>query len=125
MKAAGMAHAWCLATNRTDLTPAQIIELYGRRFTIEETFRDQKDLRFGMGLSSTHIKNPARRDRLLMLAVFAQGLLTLLGGASEASGLDRVLKANTVKKRTHSLFRQGSYWYLALPNLREDRLHAL
>jgi hypothetical protein len=25
-----------------------------------------------MGLSSTHIKDPARRDRLLMLAAFAQ-----------------------------------------------------
>jgi hypothetical protein len=125
MKAAGMADAWCLATNRTDLTPAQIVDLYGRRFTIEETFRDQKDIRFGMGLSSTRIKEPARRDRLLMLAAFAQGLLTLLGAASEASGLDRVLKANTVKKRTHSLFRQGSYWYLALPNLREDRLRPL
>ena len=58
-------------------------------------------------------------------AAFAQGLLTLLGAASEASGLDRVLKTNTVKKRTHSLFRQGSYWYLALPNLREDRLRPL
>lgn len=125
MKAAGMAQAWCLATNRTDLTPAQIVELYGRRFTIEETFRDQKDLRFGMGLSSTHIKDPARRDRLLMLAAFAQGLLTLLGAASESCGFDRYLKANTVKKRTHSLFRQGSYWYQALPNLREERIGPL
>ena len=34
-----------------------------------------------------------------------------------------MLKANTVKKRTHSLFRQGSYWYLA--DLREDRLRPL
>ncbi len=125
MKAAGMKEAWCLATNRTDLSPTEIIELYGRRFTIEETFRDQKDPRFGLGLSATHIKDPARRDRLLMLAAFAQGLLTLLGAASEAAGLDRYLKVNTVKRRTHSLFRQGSYWYSALPNLREERLRPL
>lgn len=125
MKAAGMKEAWCLATNRTDLSPTEIIELYGRRFTIEETFRDQKDSRFGLGLSATHIKDPARRDRLLMLAAFAQGLLTLLGAASEAAGLDRYLKVNTVKRRTHSLFRQGSYWYSALPNLREERLRPL
>jgi hypothetical protein len=122
VKSAGMSQAWCLATNRSDLSPTEIVELYGRRFTIEETFRDQKDLRFGMGLSSTHIKDPVRRDRLLMLAAFAQGLLTLLGAASEAAGLDRYLKANTVKKRTHSLFRQGSYWYAAIPTMREDRL---
>ena len=122
VKSAGMAQAWCLATNRTDLSASEIVELYGRRFTIEETFRDQKDLRFGMGLSSTHIKDPLRRDRMLMLAAFAQGLLTLLGAASEAAGLDRYLKANTVKKRTHSLFRQGSYWYAAIPTLRDERL---
>lgn len=125
IKAAGMKEAWCLATNRTDLSPSDIVALYGRRFTIEETFRDQKDARFGLGLSSTHIKDPARRDRLLMLAAFAQGLLTLLGAASEAAGLDRYLKVNTAKKRTHSLFRQGAYWYSALPNLREERLRPL
>jgi Transposase DDE domain len=125
MKAAGMKDAWCLATNRDNLSATQIVELYGRRFTIEETFRDQKDQRFGMGLSSTHIKDPARRDRLLMLAALAQGLLTLLGAASEAAGLDRYLKANTSKKRTHSLFRQGSYWYSALPSLPEKRLRPL
>lgn len=122
MKAAGMKAAWCLASNRTDLSAKQIVDLYGRRFTIEETFRDQKDARFGMGLSSTHIGDPARRDRLLMLAALAQGLLTLLGAASEMAGLDRYLRANTSKKRTHSLFNQGSYWYSAIPTLREERL---
>ncbi len=125
MKAAGMKDAWCLATNRSDLAPKQVVELYGRRFTIEETFRDQKDARFGMGLSSTHIGDPSRRDRLLMLAALAQGLLTLLGAASEAAGLDKYLRANTAKKRTHSLFRQGSYWYSAIPTLREERLRPL
>jgi hypothetical protein len=125
MKAAGMKEAWCLATNRQNLSATQLIELYGRRFTIEETFRDLQDIRFGMGLSSTHIGDPSRRDRLLMLAALAQGLLTLLGAASEAAGLDRYLKANTSKKRTHSLFRQGCYWYSALPNLRDQRLRPL
>jgi hypothetical protein len=125
MKAAGMKDAWCLATSRTNLSPRQIVDLYGRRFSIEETFRDQKDIRFGMGLSSTHISDPVRRDRLLMLAALAQALLTLLGAASEAAGLDRYLRANTAKKRTHSLFRQGTYWYSAIPNLREKRLRPL
>jgi hypothetical protein len=125
VKAAGMKEPWCLATNRTDLSPTEIVKLYGRRFTIEETFRDQKDIRFGMGLSSTHVSDPTRRDRLLMLAAMAQALLTLLSAASEEAGLDRYLKANTVKRRTHSLFRQGCYWYSALPNLREERLRPL
>ncbi len=60
-----------------------------------------------------------------MLVAMAHALLTLLGAASEASGMDAYLKANTVKKRAHSLFRQGSYWYSAIPNMREDRLRRL
>ena len=43
-------------------------------------------------------------------------MLTLLGAASEAAGLDRLLKANTVKQRTHSLFYQGCSCFSALPN---------
>jgi hypothetical protein len=118
--ATGMKQAWCLATSRTDLKAQGVVKLYGKRFTIEETFRDEKDPRFGFGLSGTHIKDAARRDRLLFLAAIAHALLTLLGAASEETGLDRTLKVNTSKKRTHSLFRQGLYWYQAMPNMRDD-----
>jgi hypothetical protein len=86
----------------------------------EVTFRDQKDLRFGMGLRETRIKNELRRDRLLMLLALAQALLTLLGAASERSQLDKYLKVNTVKHRTVSLFRQGAYWYSCLPDMRQE-----
>jgi len=115
-----MAEPWFLVTSRAGRTASATVKRYGRRFTIEETFRDQKDLRFGMGLYATHIRNEARRDRLLMLLAIAQALLTLLGAASERSGLDAYLRVNTVKRRTHSLFRQGSYWYGCLPTMRDD-----
>jgi hypothetical protein len=118
----GMKEAWCLATNRVDLGAAGVVKLYARRFSIEETFRDIKDNHFGMGLSATHIGVPARRDRLLLLGAMAHALLTLLGAAGEACGLDRTLKANTTKKRTMSLYNQGCYWYRAIPNMREERL---
>lgn len=118
--AKAMKDAWCLATSRADMTAQEVVKLYGKRFTIEETFRDEKDLHFGLGLSATHIKKAERRDRLLFLVAIAHALLTLLGAASEATGLDRTLKANTSKKRTHSLFRQGLYWYQAMPTMRDD-----
>ena len=120
-----MKEAWCLSTSLADRPAAEIIKLYGKRFTIEETFRDQKDMRFGLGLSATHIRDPQRRDRLLLLLALAHVLLTLLGAAAEAIGFDRFLKANTVSKRTHSLFRQGTYWYGAIPNMRDDWLDQL
>jgi len=76
-------------------------------------------------LSATHIKDAARRDRLLLLVAVAHTLLTLLGAASEESGLDRYLKVNTVKRRTHSLYRQGLYWYNCIPTMREEWLRLL
>ena len=118
--AARMKEPWCLATSLASKKAADVVKLYGKRFTIEETFRDAKDIRFGMGLSATHIRDAGRRDRLLLLAAIAHALLTLLGAASEATGMDKYLKVNTSDERTHSLFRQGAYWYGAIPNMRDD-----
>jgi hypothetical protein len=121
----GMKEAWCLATSRVDDGAAEVVKLYGRRFTIEETFRDEKDIRFGMGLSSTHIKDAGRRDRLLLLGAMAHALLVLLGEAGERCGLDRTLKTNTSKKRQMSLYNQGTFWFRALPNMREENIALL
>ena len=68
---------------------------------------------------------PARRDRLLLIVALAEALLTLLGAAAESIGYDRKLKTNTRPGRSHSLFRQGAYWYRAIPNMRDQRLRDL
>ncbi len=73
------------------------------RWTIEPSFRDSKDLRFGMGMSALRIDDPQRRDRLLLLNAFAILLLTILGAAGESPGMDRQLRTSTVKRRVHSL----------------------
>jgi len=125
MKARGMKDAWCIASSLSDRTAAEIVALYRKRFTIEENFRDTKDLRFGMGLSSTHIGRCDRRDRMLLIGALAQALLTLLGAAAEDCGLDRTMKANTVKRRSYSLFRQGCFFYACIPAMKEDRLVTL
>ena len=120
-----MKDPWCLATNRSDLKASEIVKLYGKRFTIEETFRDTKDIHFGMGLKATHIGDSSRRDRLLLLGAMAHALLTLLGDAGERAGMDRMLKVNTSKARQHSLYNQGSFWYDALPNMPHHRVATL
>jgi len=120
-----MKESWCLATSRVQDGAAAVIKLYGRRFTIEETFRDTKDVHFGMGLSATHIGSNARRDRLLFLGALAYALLVLLGAAGERCELDRTLKASTTKRRTLSLFKQGCFWYDAIPAMRDDRFEML
>jgi hypothetical protein len=125
VKAKGMKEAWHLAASDAEATSRAIINLYSRRWTIEPGFRDTKDLRFGMGLSSVRIGDPYRRDRMLLLNALAIVLLTLLGAAGEALGMDRLLKSNTVKRRVHSLFRQGCLYYDAIPNMPEPTLRPL
>src|SRR6201989_1383400 len=122
VRAKGMKEPWCLAAS-TACEPARaLINLYAQRWEIEGGFRDTKDLRFGMGLGSMHVSTPDRRDRLWLINDFAVGLLTLLGAAGEQLGYDRHLKTNTTKRRTHSLFRQGSMLYELMSNMTDFRL---
>ncbi len=125
VQAKDMKEAWCIAASSTEAKARTLINYYAKRWTIEPSFRDSKDLRFGMGMSSTRIGNTERRDRLLLINAFSIVLLTILGAASEELGYDRHLKANTVKRRTHSLFRQGCMLYDLIPNMPEERLQPL
>jgi hypothetical protein len=120
-----MKDAWCLVTNTILEKTKDLKALYGKRWGIETSFRDSKDLHFGMGMSTVHVSTPERRDRLWLLNAFAVTLLTLLGAAGEALGYDRHLKSNTAKHRTHSLFRQGAMLYDLIPMMPEQRLRPL
>lgn len=117
-----MKDCWCLAASDPEASAAQLKRYYAKRWSIETYFRDTKDMRFGMGMDAIHTKSPARRDRLFLVSAFAVVLLTLLGAACEQVGYDRYLKANTVKRRTHSLFRQGQMVYDLMPRMREQWL---
>ena len=108
VRAKGMKQPWCLAASTAGEPARTLINLYARRWGIEGGFRDTRDLRFGMGLGSMHVSTPDRRDRLWLVNALAVVLLTLLGAAGESLGYDRHLKTNTTRRRTHSLFRQGS-----------------
>ena len=120
-----MKQAWCLAASDGKVGTPTLLRYYAKRWGIETSFRDLKDLRFGMGLGAVRIASPERRDRMLLLSALAIALLSLLGGAGESLGYDRWLRANTVKHRTHSLFRQGLMLYEHIPNWPEHRLRPL
>ena len=121
-----------MAASDAQATAAVMVNYDAKRWTIEPAFRDTKDLRFGMGkagkgsaggsrwkasggLSATRIGEPTKRDRLLLVSAFGMALLTLLGSVGESLGMDRLLKSNTSKTRTHSLFRQGCMLYELIP----------
>ena len=99
--------AWHLFTD-LDLPAADVVRLYGRRFTIEEVFRDQKSTRYGWSLTEYRLKTRLDRlDRLLLVLSVAYFLVCLVGHHIHAKGLDRLYKANTVRSRTHSAFQMG------------------
>ena len=108
-----------------ELSGSEAKRHYGKRFTCEESFRDIKDLRYGLGMSWTRVTKPLRRDRMMLLATLAHALLMGLGAAGEDAGLDRLLKTNTSKKRTMPLFKQGLRWYQLIPNMPTARLRKL
>ena len=114
-----------MAASSTDATAKQLTSYYGRRWSIECGLRDTKDLRFGMGMGTMHVKCPERRDRLWLINAFAVVLLTWLGAAGEALGYDRMLKTNTAKRRVRSLFRRGCMLYVLMPTMREEWLGPL
>jgi hypothetical protein len=122
VQARDMKEPWCIAASDAEAPAATLIRQYSRRWTIEPNFRDIKDLRFGMGMAELRIAEPERRDRLLLISAFAMTLLTMLGAAGKSLGMDRLLKSNTSKTRTHSLFRQGCMLYELIPNMPEHRL---
>jgi Transposase DDE domain len=120
--AKAMKEPWCLVSSHEQIMARPMIDAYAKRWSIEPGFRDCKDPRFGMGMSQVRLSSTERRDRLFLISAFAIALLTLLGSAGESLGYDRLLKSNTTKKRSHSLFRQGCMLYELIPNMPAQRL---
>lgn len=99
---------WLLATSLpVTTTPESVIAVYSCRMQIEETFRDMKSDRFGLGLGYIRSKSPKRIAVLLALAAIAMLVVMLVGFHAERSGEHRKLQANTSKRRVLSLFTVG------------------
>ena len=120
-----MKEPWCLVASDPQASAKTLTRYYAQRWGIEASFRDIKDVRFGFGMAELRISRPERRDRLLLISAIAMSLLTLLGATGEALGYDRMLKANTVKRRTMSLLRQGCSLYYWLPRMPEKYFEPL
>lgn len=125
VKAKNMKEPWCIASSDPEGVGSIIVKWYSKRWGIEPQFRDTKDIHFGMGLSATSIGTCERRDRLLFISALSVMILTILGAAGEQLGMDRYLKANTVKHRTHSLFNQGCYYFSRIINMEKKELQEL
>jgi hypothetical protein len=106
----GSKEPWLLMTDLSD-SVTRIAAMYAKRFRIEETFRDQKDWRFGLQLGYVLIRKAQRVERWLLVAAVVLFLALLVGGQARCRGLDRGFRANRVRHRpTHSDFTLGLFY---------------
>jgi transcriptional regulator with XRE-family HTH domain len=89
----GQAEEWNLVTNLgKNAVPRLIVNLYGRRFTIEELFRDYKGGDWGFDKSA--IQTEAAMERLVLVMAIAHIVLVTIGTWARKSGLDRDFRSS-------------------------------
>lgn len=101
--AAAQTEPWLLAVspNLTGLTAKQVVDQYGGRMQIEQTFRDLKNPRWGLGLTHTQTRCPKRLAILLIIGALVIFALWLIGLAARAAGYR--IEYGSKKNASHTL----------------------
>jgi hypothetical protein len=89
---------WLLATSLRS-NAKFVVQTYGLRMQIEQSFRDRKSFRNGWSLRSAITRSCARLEVILLLASLAEVAVTIVGRAVAASPHARQFQANTVRTR--------------------------
>jgi hypothetical protein len=111
---------WLLAVSpRLDLTPAQVVAIYARRMQIEQSFRDLKSHRYGVGFEDSLTRTRDRLAALLLILALASFVAWIT--ARSATG-------NVLRQATATLVRSTqtgvlSWHRLGWQLLREQRWH--
>lgn len=99
---------WVLATNLPKkYTTTQVLNAYKKRMQIEESFRDIKSTRYGLGGRNIETRCIYRWGIIMLLAAIAQITLWIIGVIGHSQGFQKVFQSNTVKDK-----KVFSYFYL-------------
>jgi Transposase DDE domain len=92
---------WLLAASpRLDHLSAQaVVAVYAQRMQIEESFRDLKSARFGLGFSANRSTQKDRLGVLLLVSCLAAFVLRLIGEVGKAKQMDFQFQSNTRRSR--------------------------
>jgi len=92
---------WLLATSMraNSKLAKQVKNIYATRMQIEETFRDVKSARFGLGFELNGTYKTKRLQILLMIVMLALFVLWILGLVAKTTNQHRQYQANTVKNK--------------------------
>lgn len=110
---------WLLATSLPHRRGAAhaIVRLYGLRMQIEESYRDLKNGRWGLGLEYARSRSARRLEVLLLISTLAMLVYWLAGLVAKAKGWTRHFQANT-ERREPVL----SVFFLGMQSWRSHRL---
>ncbi len=112
---------WVLATNLPkEYTTTQVLNAYKKRMQIEESFRDIKNTRYGLGSRQIETRCVYRWGVFMLLAAIVQITLWIIGVIGHSQGFQRVFQSNTVKDR-----KVFSYFYLGQLIVEFHKLHEL
>lgn len=106
------AHAepWLLGASMSlaHLSAQAIVAIYAQRMQIEQAFRDTKNARFGLGLSSSASRTPQRLAVLALIASLAEFVLRLIGQCAINEHLQYDLQLTNRRTRAEiSVIRVG------------------
>jgi len=92
---------WLLAVSpRLDhLSVQAVVAVYAQRMQIEESFRDLKNERFGLGFSANRSTQKDRLSVLLLVGCLAAFVLRLIGEVGKAKQMDFQFQSNTRRSR--------------------------
>lgn len=89
---------WLLATSLS-CNPSRVVQLYGLRMQIEQSFRDRKSHRNGWSMSLASSRSCERMNVLCLLASLAELAVQLVGRAVAGTTTARQFQANTLRTR--------------------------
>jgi hypothetical protein len=120
-QARAQTEPWLLAVSPrlASLSARAVVAIYSGRMQIEQTFRDAKNARWGLGLSESQSRKPQRLAMLLMIGTLACYALWLIGTAVKQSGY-RVEFGSRKKAASALSIISLARWWLA--ENRTDRL---
>lgn len=100
---------WLLASNLPKSTQVakKVVRCYQMRMQIEETFRDVKNHRYGIGIRETLSTTKERIAVLLLIGALALLVYGILGRVGYQSGMQMSFQASTIKNK-----RVLSFWFL-------------
>jgi hypothetical protein len=112
---------WLLAVSPklTQLRAEEAIRMYAGRMQIEQTFRDLKNAKWGMGLSNSQTKGLHRLAALLLIGALVTYVLWMIGLAARNAGYEIGYGSRAKAANTLSVLSLAMHW---LDDYRRPRL---